>query len=342
MVKAETRNTKKGMNNLTECNFSDSPLMNRLHKRWVEEDFYVSPGEVYEKRNDLTHHFKEDIRWRMLNGKNYVIDLYSFTGRGKSTVAQAIGYFTHKFILSKYCKRLVEKIVENPEYGRKPTFDASNICFDTSELLKRLKEAVPMETFIYDEARSEKTTGSGSMREKWDKQRILKRVRVLHHNFILCDPIVDKSTIGNLCLYKIKPVGVDYKKKLNRSLLFAIDEGSDDYEMVGHIITNQYEVKGYLEKKLKFARDVETLEFGGSREALYIKIAEKILKEGVTKDKIPITEFKFQEWPSLLELETNFQYAKDELKIINTILRGKTARRKEKKEVKNKNENVVS
>ncbi len=321
---------------LTSCNFSDSPLMNILHKRWVEDEFFVSPSEVYEQKNNFTRSFKDDIRWRMLNQKNYVLDMYSFTGRGKSTVAQATGQFTHKFIMSKYCKHLVEKIVENPEYGRKPCFDASNICFDTSELLKRLKEAVPMETFIYDEARSEKTTGSGSMREKWDKQRILKRVRVLQHNFILCDPIVDKSTIGNLCLYKIKPVGIDYKKKLNRSLLFAIDEGSDDYEMVGHIVTSQYEVKGYREKKLRFARDVETMEFGGSREALYIKIADKILNEGITKDKIPITEFKFQEWASLLELETGFQYAKDELKIIITILRGKTARRKEKKEAKKK------
>lgn len=312
-------------------NFSDSPLMDFLHKRWIEEDFFVSPSEIYEKKNNLSKKFKEDIAWRMLNNKNYVLDMYSFTGRGKSTVAQAIGQFTHKFVMSKSCKHLVEKIEENPSYGRKPAFDASNICFDTSEMLKRLKEAVPMETFVYDEARSEKITGSGSMREKWDKQRILKRVRVLQHNFILCDPIADKSTIGNLCLYKIKPIGIDFESKMNRSFVFAIDEGTDDYEMVGHLITSFCELKGYAEKKLKFARDVETLEFGGSREQLYIKIADKILTEGVTSDKVPITGFKFQDWGPLLELETKFQYSKDELKIINQILRAKCARKKELK-----------
>ena len=306
--------------------------MNALHKRWIEDNFEIAPSEVYEEANDFTPKIHEDIKFRMLNQKNYAFDMYSFYGRGKSTIAQHFGNYTHQFILSPKCRHLVDKIEE--KYGRKPAFDITNICFDTTELLKRISESVPMETFIYDEARSEKVTGSGSMREKWDKERILKRVRVLQHNFILCDPLGDESKMGKLCLYKIKPVGIDYEKKLNRSLLFALNEGNDTYEMVGHIITKQFEVKGYLEKKLGQARAVELQEFGGDRSKLYKSIAEKILKEGVegvTSVKTPITDYKFQDWGSLLEVATNFQYAKDEIKLINQFLRALTARAKEAK-----------
>ena len=310
--------------------FTDSPLMNALHKRWVAEEFAIDPSEVYEKRNDFSKQLKDDFKFRMLNKKNFAIDMYSFYGRGKSTIAKWIGQYTHKFVMSNYCKPLVEEIEQ--KYGRKPAFDITNICFDITELLKRLAESVPMETFIYDEARSEKTTGSGSMREKWDKERILKRVRILQHNFILCDPLVDESKIGKLCLYKIKPVAIDYEKKLNRSLLFALNEGNDIYQMVGHVITPFIEIEGYMDKKLKQARGVELIEYGGERSKLYEAIAEKILNEGLkSKNNLPISTFKFQDWNALIEIETKFQYAKDEVKIINMFIRAKIAAPKEKK-----------
>ena len=307
--------------------FTDSPLMDALHKRWVNGEFSADSDEIYLPERNFSKLLDQDIKFRMLNNKNFAFDMYSFYGRGKSTIAQYIGKKTHSFIMSKYCRHLVKPIEE--KYGRKPEFDLSNICFDTTELLKRLSEAVPMETFIYDEARSEKVVGSGSKRQEWDKERILKRVRVLQHNFILCDPLADETKISNLCIYKFKPVGIDYEKKLNRSILFAMDEGTDRYEMVGHIITPFCEIAGYLKKKKKYARDVEEFSFGGERWRVYEKKAMEILEKGLsTKDNEKITNFKFQDWNSLLEIETGFQYAKDEIKIINQFIRARTARLK--------------
>ena len=311
--------------------FTDSPLMDALHKRWVNGEFSIDADEVYSQERDFSKKLDEDIKFRMLNQKNFAFDFYSFYGRGKSTIAQYLGKRTHSFIMSKYCKHLVKDIEE--KYGRKPEFDVSNLCFDTTELLKRLNESVPMETFVYDEARSEKVVGSGSKRQEWDKERILKRVRVLQHNFILCDPLADESKISNLCIYKFKPIGIDYEKKLNRSILFGMDEETDRYEMVGHVITPFCEIDGYIEKKKKHARDVELMAFGGERWKVYEKIATNILENGLkTKENEKITSFKFQDWTSLLEIETGFQYAKDEIKIINQFIRAKTARLKQKVE----------
>ena len=63
--------------------FTDSPLMNELHTRWVQEQFSVEPSEVYERRNNFSKLLKDDLRFRMLNKKNFAIDMYSFYGRVK-------------------------------------------------------------------------------------------------------------------------------------------------------------------------------------------------------------------------------------------------------------------
>lgn len=309
---------------MNEYKFSDSPLQNYLHKKWITGDFAVDPSEVYTKSHNLTNYLYNDIKFRMLNKKNYLISLYGYTGIGKSTVAQQIAKYTHDFIMSKYCKKLTEQV--QSVYGRKPEFDASNICFDTDELLKRLKDAVPMETFIYDEAGSEKITGSGSMRQKWDQQRIMKRVRVLQHNFLLCDPLADDTKMGQLHLYKLQPVQIDYKQQMNRSLIRAASDYGQ-YEIVGHIITPKYLVQGYEEKKDKQAREIEAIEFGGGRAKLYEQIANKILADGV-RNGIQITKFKKQEWTALIEVHTHFQYSKDEIKIIGQFIRSKVAEAK--------------
>ncbi len=298
--------------------FTDSPLMDYIHRAMINGNDCLDLSEALLKKFNLTKLLLDDIKARMLRKKNYIFSMWGFTGIGKTTVATQLANYTHGFVLSDHCKHIVDKIEE--EFGRKPRFDLTNICFDSSELVSRLRESVPMETFVYDEAKSEKTVGTGSMREKMDKERIMKRVRALQQNFILCDPLIDESKLSELHLYKIQSFDIEYNHMLNRSIIHARNS-DNNYSPFGHIITKFFEMPGYEKKKMDHLIALEKLEFGGGRIKLWDDLANEMIAKG-------IGNFKFQDYPYLIEEWTKQNYTKDEVKNIIKKIRFKVARPK--------------
>ncbi len=303
--------------------FTDSPLKNYIHKQMMNNRDDLELGEVTLKKYNLTKIFLDDIKFRMLKKKNYVISFHGDTGIGKSTIAQFVGNYTHQFIMSKLCKERVEEIED--KFGRKPVFDVTNVIFDTSEFINRLKESVPMETFIYDE-NSEKPVGTGSMREKYDKERIVKRVRSFQQNFIFCDPLIDESKLSGMYLYRFGAFDIEYQYKLNRTILEAKNY-LGQWSTFGHIITKQFELPGYQKKKDDQILAIEKFEFGGGKIKLWEETANKMLEKG-------IGEFMRQDWPYMVEEWTNQNYTKDEVKAIIRKIGFKRARKKPEKKVK--------
>ena len=303
--------------------FTDSPLKNYIHKQMMNNRDDLELGEVTLKKYNLTKIFLDDIKFRMLKKKNYVISFHGDTGIGKSTIAQFVGNYTHQFIMSKLCKERVEEIED--KFGRKPVFDVTNVIFDTSEFINRLKESVPMETFIYDE-NSEKPVGTGSMREKYDKERIVKRVRSFQQNFIFCDPLIDESKLSGMYLYRFGAFDIEYQYKLKRAILEAKNY-LGQWSTFGHIITKQFELPGYQKKKDDQILAIEKFEFGGGKIKLWEETANKMLEKG-------IGEFMRQDWPYMVEEWTNQNYTKDEVKAIIRKIGFKRARKKPEKKVK--------
>jgi len=309
-------------------NFIDSPLKDYIHHAMLNDDDDRDLNEALAERNNLTRLFLDDVKFRMCRKKNYVISFFGDTGIGKSTIAQYIAKYTHDFVLSDYCKNSKgEKIVDliEEKYGDKPKFDETNIVFDAAEFNSRLKDSLPMETFIYDE-HSDKPVGTGSNREKMDKERIIKRVRALQQNFIFCDPLIDESKVGQLHLYKLNAWDIDYEQQLNRTLIQA-KNSYEQYVYFGHMITKQYEHENYDKKKMKQITDLENFEQGGGRIAQWDKVAEEMLEKG-------ISDYPKGDWHYFIEEWTKQQYTKDEVKAIKNKVGYKVAEKKQKEKDK--------
>jgi len=284
----------------------DSPLKNHIHKAQIDDNDDLVLADALSRKYNLTSTYFNDFEFRMLRKKNFIIDIYGDTGSGKSIIAQYTASYVQSFIETEIMKPLIEKVVD--EHGRKPVFDSSNICFDTSEIMQRIKECVPFETIIYDEAGSEKTVGTGSLREKYDKERIMKRIRGDQNNFIFCDPLTDDTKIADLYLYRLRTFDIDYKHELNRSIIEAKNlYGS--WGIYGHIITQKFEVDGYAEKKQKQIDDIKNFEFGGGRQKVYNETAEKLIKMGIGK-------YPKSDWNGFVEEWTKGQFAKGEIQKI--------------------------
>lgn len=310
------------MVDVNRISWTDSPLKDYIHKAEIEERDDLVLAETLLKKNNLTITFFEDLEFRMRWEKNFNIEIYGDSGIGKSNVAQYIGdYITNYINTSEVMKPLVEKVVE--EFGRKPVFDVSNICFDSSEMMAKIKEIIPFETIVYDEAGSEKTVGTGSQREKQDKERIIKRVRADQNNFIFCDPLVDNTKLSDLYLYRFRSLDIAYKHGFNRSILEAKNLYGI-WGMYGHVITSKFEVAGYREKKNKQIKEIKQFEFGGGRILLWEKLADEMIEKG-------IGDFTFQDYPYMIDEWTKQNYTKDEVKNIVKKIRFKLARPKDKK-----------
>lgn len=305
-----------------DLNFYDSPLKNYIHKAEIKENCDLNLADALLKKYNLTRTYLKDLEFRMMKNKNFLIEIYGDTGSGKSNIAQYTGSYVQNFIdSSEYLAPLLDKVVD--EHGRKPVFDATNVCFDTSEMISRIKECVPFETMVYDESGSEKTVGTGSLREKADKERILKRVRSDQNNFIFCDPLTDDTKISNLYNYRLRTFDIDYEHCLNRCLI----EAKNIYgiwNILGHIITSECELKGYREKKNEQIKAIKNFEFGGGRIKLWESLAEEMIKKG-------IGDFKFQDWFFMVDEWTKQNYTKQEVTNITKKIRFKLARPKENK-----------
>lgn len=301
----------------SDISFTDSPLKNYIHRAEINEKDDLELADALLKKNNLTKIFFKDIDFRMLLKKNYILQIYGDIGTGKSIIAQYTGKYTENFVLnSPQLEPAINEIEE--KFGRKPVFDKTNICFDTSELNARTRECVPFETFVYDEAGSEKIVGTGSQREKADKERILKRVRGDQNNFIFCDPLTDETKLADLYLYRLRTFDIDYINELNRSLLEAKNLFGT-WGIYGHIVTQKYTVDGYLEKKDAQIKAIKKFEFGGGRIALWEKLADDMMAKG-------IENYLFQDWSYMIDEWTNQNYTKDEVKNIIKKIRFKTAR----------------
>ncbi len=309
------------MIDVKKIGWTDSPLKDYIHQAEIDERDDLALADALAKKYNLTPKFFKDIEFRMMWEKNYIIEIYGDTGIGKSTVAQYVGDYTDNFVNSKKMKPLIEKVID--EYGRKPVFDVSNVCFDTSEMIAKIKEIIPFETIVYDEAGSEKAVGTGSSREKADKERILKRVRADQNNFIFCDPLVDNTKLTDLYLYRLRSLDISYKHGFNRSVLEAKNLYGI-WGMYGHIITSDFQVKGYREKKNKQIKDIKQFEFGGGRIKLWEKVAGEMIDKGIQK-------YLFQDWFYLVDEWTKQNYTKDEVKNIIKKIRFRSARPKEEK-----------
>ncbi len=313
------------MIDISRIAWTDSPLKDYIHKAEIDERDDLALADTLLKKNNLTPIFFKDIEFRMRWEKNYIIEIYGDTGIGKSNVAQFVGDYTNNYINSSpIMKPLIDKVIE--EYGRKPTFDVSNVCFDTSEVVAKIKEIIPFETIVYDEAGSEKTVGTGSQREKQDKERILKRVRADQNNFIFCDPLVDNTKLTDLYLYRFRSLDIAYKHGFNRSILEAKNLYGI-WGMYGHIVTSKFEVKEYRQKKNKQIKEIKQFEFGGGRIKLWEKLAGEMIDKGIQK-------YLFQDWSYLVDEWTKQNYTKDEVKNIIKKIRFKLARPKEEKKAK--------
>ena len=130
--------------------WTDSPLKDYIHKAEIDERDDLSLADALSKKYNLTSKFFKDIEFRMKAEKNCILEIYGDSGIGKSTVAQYIADYLNTFVNSKdpIMQPLVETVIE--KYGRKPVLAESNIWFDTSELIKKIKELILFKTIIYD------------------------------------------------------------------------------------------------------------------------------------------------------------------------------------------------
>lgn len=306
--------------------WTDSPLKDYIHQAEIDERDDLSLADALSKKYNLTSRFFKDVEFRMRAEKNCILEIYGDSGIGKSTVAQYIADYINTFVNSKdpIMQPLIEKVVE--KYGRNPEFDKSNICFDTSEMIKKIKELIPFETIIYDEAGSEKAVGIGSQREKRDKDRILKRVRADQNNFIFCDPLIDNTKMAELYLFRLKSLDISYDYGLNRSILEAKNLYGI-WGMYGFIVTSDFQVADYKKKKADQIRAVKKFEFGGGRSELWETVAQEMIDKGIQKFSLP-------DWKYLIIKWTYQNYTVDENKQILNEIRFKLARPKEEKEKK--------
>jgi hypothetical protein len=303
--------------------FMSSPLMTYVTKlRNTGQLDTFTFHDALQQKNNLTEPLFYDCKYRILNKLNHQFSIFGQPGTGKSTIAQSIEHQNYEFTMGPECKHLVDEIIK--KYGRGPVFDVSNVCFSTSELLDRVQKSVRLESFIKDES-DKKIIGAGSMREKYDEERLLKRVRAMQHNFVMIDPKIQTDGLSELHLFRLEALDYDRKHKVNRSILNVLDR-VNAMVPIGHIITPFYEIPGYIEKKDAQIKAIEAMSFG-DRMKFYTKLAEEMIEK-------EILEYPLRDWKPLVNDWTNLNYSKAEVDIIVSKVKVLTA---QKKEVKLKN-----
>lgn len=244
--------------------FTHSPMMNEMHRREIKDDAEIK-RILRDRENNLTDLFFRDLKWRMRNEKNVIIVVYGKTGTGKSSIAQRIA-----LELYRYTPKNIRKNIN---------LDVSNIAFTRNQLLERIEDAKEGETMIYDEDREE-SYGMGSQREKDQMKRIEQSVRAESINFIFCSP----RPRDHEQHYTIRAFDVDYKNKINRSIIYFTQE---NYwrRPVGVLYTKKCFYEGYMKKKKRFIKDIKESRTSG-RIIKRIKVAKRLF------DKYP--EFPYR------------------------------------------------
>jgi len=250
--------------------FTHSPLLNKIHLVQIDTNFFLK--EAMDR--DFTDTFFEDLDFRVENERNQDIVIHGETGSGKSSIAQSIYY--------EIWKR--SKKYLNP----KLKFSVDNCCFTRTEWLERTESLERGDSLIFDED-DQSRIGLGSFRQLEEQEKIEKTLRQSQFNFLFCSPILEQ----HIEHYILKAYDIDFKKQLNRAVLFKRDETGITLPF-GFIILKRHELEGYEKKKAVYRKAVQERKTS-DRFREYDLVASELIK------KLKIGELKKRTQKTLIQ-----------------------------------------
>lgn len=279
--------------------YTASPLIDKF-RTYDINDLPQDEKEALEPRFNHTKLLYYDLKFRMLNLKNWLIFIDGETGIGKSTVAQDI-FLELKYWLfnSAQGKQLIE--YWKKKMNKTPDYSINKFSFSDTEFLDSVGKSNPLEINVKDE-NFETSAQIGGRAEKERKRMLISRIRGLQLCFIFIDPIFDDSKQSHLYNFRLFANDIWFEGKKNRSLIYVKDYDKV-FKIFGHIKTNLSEVPGYQEKK-----QAQLLEIQRLQQPLYKrKRLKEIVKAMVywvdpeTKQRDDIRNYQKNCWQGLIK-----------------------------------------
>ena len=213
--------------------FTHSPLINKLHLVQIDMNLFLQQA----MDRDFTDTFHEDLDFRVENERNLDVITHGETGSGKSMAAQSIFW--------ELWTRSVKFLNKDLK------FSVDNVCFTRTEWLGQTEKLILGDTLIFDED-DQSRIGVGSFRQLEEQEKIEKTLRQSQFNFLFCSPLIEQHVEH----YILKAFDIDFKKRMNRVILFKRDETGMTLSF-GFILLKKHEVEGYQAKKKIFRKAVQ-------------------------------------------------------------------------------------
>lgn len=209
--------------------------------QWVElQDWTEKEQLKFALRNDITFLLFADIHYKIIKGLNTIFGCFGLPGSGKSRVLLWI--FWRMEIMFK-----VNFASKNPKLP--------HIAGNRAEMRNILAEADPLCSYMLDENKKEKGTGSKRIEDEF-VDIIDASLRGQTIFFGQACPDYDETIPHHLIL---KPRGIDWKKEETKSLVFVPND-KKKLIPIGFVITGnppKYLVDNYLKKKDKNMQSIQ-------------------------------------------------------------------------------------
>jgi len=159
---------------------------------------------------------------------------------------------------------------------------------------------------IFDED-DQSRIGLGSFRQLEEQEKIEKTLRQSQFNFLFCSPLIEQHVEN----YILKAFDINFKKQLNRAVLFKRDETGMTMPF-GYIVLKRHEIPGYEEKKAKFRKAVQGRNIS-DRFKEYDRVAKELIK------RLKISSLKKRTQKSLIQRYFP-RFVEEEIKEIMTSI----------------------